>query len=908
MSVIDTARSPYVIEAEGLMDRLSDIRLETKPHFRILPAVFEEGVPRTWEIESKNEVGYILEDTSASNSVYTTSIDFKVRVGFDDYVQVNLNIVKEAGSASLETDFALESEAGQADKHPNRDALLHIPVTMGKEARELVIRVVKDIKESANGRRVIFKMANLTTSDRLRDDQGSFEFGHLLDFQVKERANGVLQTRLDEVKGYGLLPILGEEGGDSVRFRDYLISEVRVPAVRSSGKGIDQIGRSIETETGATLHPEMLAYLRTQFEGRGWTLYGFQERAIKEIMHQLRASRSPVVVTARTAAGKTEAFLFPVINEILRIKDENKPGVKALFFYPTKALATDQLQRILEVLYWLNKGRKDPITIGVYHGDIEENIALGIPMALRCVLHDESLESGSLRSGQVRLVYDRGRRSLACKMCGEAYPFLLLDRYSVNLSLPDILICTPDVVNWILLNDPKRHALFGKVGSVRACESCGRIAEDSEKVCSKCQSPTRAVDLRPAITPQMVILDELHLFQSIFGGNVSLLLGRLEAAVKRYSTNSSISPESMQYVATSATIKNPKSFGREFFGEEVAAVEATEEEYDYSGGVSKAVVFASPRAYRMIDTAGYSIIEALESTELRMLTFVKTLPMCDMVLNNVRFRVSAEPAMAPLLDQLDGHNSNLTKQQRADIEEKFNEGQIRVLVATSTLEVGVDFKDLDGLILYGAPFNFNNYLQRMGRAGRNNDALILNLLNPVDPIDLFYFRNSIRISRDPTKFIEYPPFPEDNPVIMSKQTVASVYDSANVLGLDVDSIIKQFQAGSPDARVVEYLKELWGDAGPSLAASLIKAETIGLVPPGSPIADALQDKLHLSDLRKVEDSVEVLFDGGGGQGARNPRYDAGGRGRPSKDYQYRRAGLSRSDVELLRQIKGERDA
>jgi ATP-dependent helicase YprA (DUF1998 family) len=392
---------------------------------------------------------------------------------------------------------------------------------------------------------------------------------------------------------------------------------------------------------------------------------------------------------------------------------------------------------------------------------------------------------------------------------------------------------------------------------------------------------------------------------------VSMLLRRLRAAVGHYSVDDGRSPKPIQYVATSATIKNPRSFGKEFFGEAVAAVEATEEEYDYSRGVSKAVVFASPRAYRMIDTVGYSIIEALGSTELRILAFVKTLPVCDMVLSNVRFRLSAEAAMAPLLDQVDGHNSNLTKQQRADTEEKFNEGRIRVLVATSTLEVGVDFKDLDGLILYGAPYNFNNYLQRMGRAGRNNDALILNFLNPVDPIDLFYFRNSIRISRDPTRFIEYPPFPEDNPVITSRQTLASVYDAANVLGLDIETILRQFQAGNQEPELAAYLKELWGDGGLSSVAALIKSESVGLVPPGKPLAGALQDKLHLSDLRKVEDSVEVLFDEGGsqrtvGSGYRGGR--GGGRGRPSKDYQYQRAGLSRSDVELLKQIKGERNA
>ena len=70
-------------------------------------------------------------------------------------------------------------------------------------------------------------------------------------------------------------------------------------------------------------------------------LYEFQADAITRIR-----SGSNVVVTASTASGKTMAFLIPVMDEILRRGSRRKKGVLALFLYPTKALASDQIANI----------------------------------------------------------------------------------------------------------------------------------------------------------------------------------------------------------------------------------------------------------------------------------------------------------------------------------------------------------------------------------------------------------------------------------------------------------------------------------------------------------------------------------------------------------------------------------
>src|SRR5471030_849811 len=72
-----------------------------------------------------------------------------------------------------------------------------------------------------------------------------------------------------------------------------------------------------------------------------------------------------IVITTSTASGKTLSFLLPVIQEIL-----SNPLTRAIFIYPTKALASDQYRAILPYLEYFGDNR---ISAGVYDGDTTVN-------------------------------------------------------------------------------------------------------------------------------------------------------------------------------------------------------------------------------------------------------------------------------------------------------------------------------------------------------------------------------------------------------------------------------------------------------------------------------------------------------------------------------------------------------
>lgn len=96
-----------------------------------------------------------------------------------------------------------------------------------------------------------------------------------------------------------------------------------------------------------------------------FNLYLHQENAIKKVIRE----NKNIIISSGTGSGKTESFLIPILNHIIKEKSENKlsPGIRALIVYPMNALANDQLKRLRSLL-------KDypEITFGRYTGDTQE--------------------------------------------------------------------------------------------------------------------------------------------------------------------------------------------------------------------------------------------------------------------------------------------------------------------------------------------------------------------------------------------------------------------------------------------------------------------------------------------------------------------------------------------------------
>lgn len=96
-------------------------------------------------------------------------------------------------------------------------------------------------------------------------------------------------------------------------------------------------------------------------------LYSHQERALKKIH-----SGRNLIVSTGTGSGKTESFLIPIIDHLLREQANGSlgPGVRALLLYPMNALANDQVKRLRELL-----SDKPEITFGRYTGETQQRFS-----------------------------------------------------------------------------------------------------------------------------------------------------------------------------------------------------------------------------------------------------------------------------------------------------------------------------------------------------------------------------------------------------------------------------------------------------------------------------------------------------------------------------------------------------
>ncbi|OJG07942.1 putative ATP-dependent helicase Lhr [Pseudonocardia autotrophica] len=78
----------------------------------------------------------------------------------------------------------------------------------------------------------------------------------------------------------------------------------------------------------------------------GHTPYGHQAAAFARLSSLVNDRPLPTLVTTGTGSGKTEAFLYPLLDHVLRAKREGVTGTKALILYPMNALANDQAARL----------------------------------------------------------------------------------------------------------------------------------------------------------------------------------------------------------------------------------------------------------------------------------------------------------------------------------------------------------------------------------------------------------------------------------------------------------------------------------------------------------------------------------------------------------------------------------
>ncbi|MDO6462394.1 DEAD/DEAH box helicase [Granulosicoccaceae sp. 1_MG-2023] len=123
-------------------------------------------------------------------------------------------------------------------------------------------------------------------------------------------------------------------------------------------------------------------------------------------------------------------------------------------------------------------------------------------------------------------------------------------------------------------------------------------------------------------------------------------------------------------------------------------------------------------------------------------------------------------------DAVTSHHGSLAREHRLDAEQRLKNGELVALVATASLELGIDIGDIDLVCQLGSPGSISAFLQRVGRSGHALRATPKGRLFPLSRDDLVEAAALLEaIARGELEQIEIPEAPLD---VLAQQLVAEV--------------------------------------------------------------------------------------------------------------------------------------
>ena len=229
---------------------------------------------------------------------------------------------------------------------------------------------------------------------------------------------------------------------------------------------------------------------------------------------------------------------------------------------------------------------------------------------------------------------------------------------------------------------------------------------------------------RMLATTQSVIVDEIHaLVPSKRGSHLTLSLERLAG----------LCGDRLQRIGLSATQKPIEEVARFLVGAGAAGEDAP-------------VIIDSGhrRARDLALEVPNSPLEAVMSAEVwdqvyrRLTDLVAEHRTTLIFVNTRRMAERATRHLSELLgeENVAAHHGSLAKEQRLDSEEQLKHGKLRALVATASLELGIDIGDVDLVCQLGSPRSIASFLQRVGRSGHAIDGTPKGRLFPLSRDEL----------------------------------------------------------------------------------------------------------------------------------------------------------------------------
>ncbi len=344
-----------------------------------------------------------------------------------------------------------------------------------------------------------------------------------------------------------------------------------------------------------------------------------------------------VVVITPTASGKTLCYNAPVLNTALA-----DPASRALYLFPTKALAQDQLAELHELTSLVNASAGTDLGVFTYDGDTPQDARRAIRTRAHVVLSNADM----LHSG-------------------------------------------------ILPHHPKWAKLFENL--------------------------------------RFVVVDELHAYRGVFGSHLANVLRRLQRICRHYGSDP-------VFICSSATIANPRELAERLTERPFTLV-------DENGAPrgEKLFLFVNPPVVnkelgirRSYLSEARRVAGEFLKRQLQLIVFCQSRLSTEILTTYLKDDFEGPPGTP---EQVRGYRGGYLPLRRREIERGLRDGQVRAVVATNALELGIDIGALDIAVMAGYPGTIASTWQRAGRAGRRQGRSAAVMVASSAPVDQFVVRN-----------------------------------------------------------------------------------------------------------------------------------------------------------------------
>jgi ATP-dependent Lhr-like helicase len=248
-------------------------------------------------------------------------------------------------------------------------------------------------------------------------------------------------------------------------------------------------------------------------------------------------------------------------------------------------------------------------------------------------------------------------------------------------------------------------------------------------------------------TTRWIIIDEVHeLASNKRGAHLALSIERLEELVKEKSGRS------LQRIGLSATIA-PLEEVAEFIGgyddtgkpRPVKVVDARfSKPLDIKVLAPRVDLIHAPA--EVVNEHIYKLLIELVKKHRTTLVFTNTRSATERVAYKLR-KLMQDNGLVNM-DEVEAHHSSLSRDLRLEVEQKLKEGKLRVVVSSTSLELGIDIGYIDLVVLLSSPKSVSRLLQRVGRSGHRVDDVSKGRLIVVDRDDLIECTVLARLALD----------------------------------------------------------------------------------------------------------------------------------------------------------------